>query len=98
MKDDIEYRLACLHDDIDRLEFCIYKIAAYLQKRHEVDKFIIGQILKIQCDVTWVNNKTPYRRLQQLEESFNNFLDYYHQQGQKKHGKKPTNKTGATPL
>lgn len=98
---DHEYRLACLQDDLEkldlrltRLENTVYQIARLLIEFREQNNFIIQQILRIRCDVVGINNKTPYRRLNELEESFQGFLTFYHDIGMKKHVPKPKKKEG----
>jgi len=99
MAEDIEYRLACLADDLDKLDSrltklnnTVHMIVNLFKDCDEVQKFMTYELIKIQCDSTRLDNKTPYRRLQELEESFKGFLVYYHDIGQRKHAPEPIKK------
>ncbi len=100
MAEDYEYRLACLADDLDKQDFRLTKlentvsqIVGLFNQQNEVNGFIIYQLIQIQCDSTRADNKTPYRRLNELEESFKGFLTFYHDTGMKKHAPKPQKKS-----
>ncbi len=85
---DYEYRLACLEDEIDKLQFCLDKVVKVLIDFREQQNFILEQVLKTRCEVTGTTNKTPYKRLEELENSFKGFLAFYHEEGMKRHPKR----------
>ena len=60
---------------IRRLENIVL-IMAENMKEHSA--FLTTEILKARLDLTSKDRKTPYRKLLELEEQLNGFIEYYH--------------------
>ncbi len=80
----------------DSLEDALSDFVKQFKEWHE---FISTEILKARCEIEGTTQKTPYKRLIELEESFNGFLKYYneHLDKSKKTNKKESTH-GITPL
>jgi len=74
---------------VERLEKLLLEFYGVVQ---EHDLFLIDQIFKTKLDVYNYSKKTPFKRLEELEQSLKGFITYYYES--QKEVEKPKRKKG----